>query len=67
MKKNIIILIILLVLLLISIVQAIQLNEIKSKIRESGMTIASASSSSSSSGISVPKNLKSLPKMVGGC
>lgn len=67
MRKNIIMLIILLVVLVVSVVQAVQLNELKSTVESKGTVTSSASSTTSSGEVSVPKNLGSLPSMVGGC
>ncbi len=77
MKTTTVISIILGVLLLISVVQAFQLNGLKEKVAEGQLSVSSSSaanktSSSSSSGDSrqtgeLPKSIKNLPAMVGGC
>ncbi len=68
MDKNIIIAIVLGILVLVSIVQAIQLNELKTKLSEGSLTLSKAgSATSTSSGAGVPSNIQDLPSMVGGC
>ena len=66
--KDIISVIVFGLLILISVVQALQLNEMKSKL--SNANIGSASTpiaASSSGGASLPSNIQNLPSMVGGC
>ncbi len=68
MDKNIIIAIVLGILVLVSLVQAFQLNELKTKLAEGSLTLGKASTSTStSSGGAVPSNIQDLPSMVGGC
>lgn len=76
MKQTAIVAIILGVLVLISVVQAFQLNSLKTKITEGGLSIKSAggstplAASSGDSGratASLPSNIQNLPQMVGGC
>ncbi len=75
MKKTKIITIILGILVFISLVQAVQLNDIKTKIADGDLKVGSSTttSSSGSSGSSskstgsVPKSIQNLPTMVGGC
>ncbi len=75
MNKNTIIAIVLGVLVLVSIVQAFQLNGLKTKL-SSGAVVSKGSVSTSSQNTasasgaptsSVPKSLENLPQMVGGC
>jgi hypothetical protein len=76
MKKTTIVALILGVLVVISAVQAIQLNGLKTTIKEGELSIGSASTTTipaSSPGdggkqvTSLPSNIKDLPQMVGGC
>ena len=74
MNKNIIIVVVLGVLILISIVQAVQLTGLKSKLATGGTKVSTASqntvaTSAGNTGgqVSVPKSLQNLPNMVGGC
>ena len=74
MKQATIVAIILGALVLISVVQAVQLNTMKDKITDGGLSVSSGSSSTptASSGgdktiKSVPKSIENLPTMVGGC
>lgn len=72
MKKTTIVTIILGILILVSLVQAVQLNDIKTKIKDgdfnvgASTTTPSSESNSGSTG-SVPRNIENLPEMVGGC
>ena len=67
--------IVLVVLVLISLVQAFQLNGLKAKLDDAGLSLGKASSTvavasnggGSGGGISTPSSLDSLPQMVGGC
>ncbi len=76
MKTTTIVAIILGVLVLISVVQAFQLNGLKTKVAEgqlsvgssdSKTTVATSSGSSGKSTASLPSSVKNLPQMVGGC
>lgn len=74
MNKNFVITIVLAILVLISLVQALQLNSLKSQLAEGGFSIGTAStktpvasSSGSGGGDSLPSSLDNLPTMVGGC
>lgn len=75
MKPTTIVAIILGVLIIISVVQAFQLNGLKTKMEEGKLSIGSSSSktSATSSGDSnqktstLPSSVKDLPQMVGGC
>jgi regulatory protein YycH of two-component signal transduction system YycFG len=72
MNKNTIIVVVLAVLVLISAVQAIQLNQLKTKIASGDIVTAAplttqTTSTDSSSKASLPRNLNNLPRMVGGC
>lgn len=76
MKTTTIVALILGILVLISVVQAFQLNGLKSKVIEGQLsvgssstktTVAASSGSSSKSTASLPASVKNLPKMVGGC
>ncbi len=76
MKQRIFVAIILGLLVLISVVQAFQLNSLKTKIADGQMSIGSSSSKTTplaSSGDSgkktaeLPSSIKNLPAMVGGC
>lgn len=74
MKKTTIVTIILGVLVLISVVQAFQLNGLKTNLEEGQVSISSSGSSApvSSGGTSggtgsLPSSIKDLPTMVGGC
>lgn len=73
MKTTTIVAIILGILLLVSLVQAVQLNNLKDKMEEGELSIGSKSASSSSSGSSTrkaaspPPSIQNLPQMVGGC
>lgn len=64
-KANLIIAVVLAVLLLLSVVQAFQINSIKTKIASG--TFKVASSGGTSSGGNLPSGLQNLPNMVGGC
>ena len=67
LKKNTMT-IVLFVLVVVSVVQAVQLNSLKSKF--DGDTLIETKQSSESTnneGVSVPKNIENLPQMVGGC
>ena len=75
MKTTTIVAVILGVLVLVSLVQAIQLNSLKTKMADSQLSVKSSSSSTpvASSGDSskktaaLPSSVKNLPQMVGGC
>jgi len=79
MKATTIVAVILGILVLISVVQAFQLNSLKTKIKEGQLSVGSSSSkttplaSSGGSGkpagspASLPSSVKDLPQMVGGC
>jgi len=75
MKTTKIVAIVLGVLVIISMVQAFQLNGLKTKVAEGGLSVKSSSGSTTtaSSGgdakttASLPSSVKNLPKMVGGC
>jgi len=75
MKTTTIVAIILGVLVLISVVQAFQLNSLKTKVAGGQLSIKSSSSATpvASSGDSskktaaLPSSIKNLPQMVGGC
>ncbi len=74
LDKNAIVIGVLVILILFTIIQAFQLNGIKSDIKNSdigGTSKAGVSSTASKSGSSssggVPTNLQNLPGMVGGC
>ncbi len=77
MKKTTIAAVILGVLVVISLVQAFQLNNLKTSVAEGDVSVSSASSStptaaSTGTGDSgrtseLPSSIKDLPKMVGGC
>lgn len=75
MKQTTIVAIVLGVLVLISVVQAFQLNSMKTKVSEGQLSIGSSSSKTpvASSGdtgkttASLPSSIKDLPTMVGGC
>lgn len=66
MNKNIIIAIVLGVLVLISVVQIVQMAELKSNIA-SGIAIASAASTPSQGAGQIQGIPQSTPTMVGGC
>jgi hypothetical protein len=71
MKKDTVMAIVLGVLLLVSVIQAVQLNTLKSNLQD-GVSIKSTSTpaqsgASESGGLTVPASLDSLPTMVGGC
>ena len=73
MNKNWIFAIVLGVLVIVSLVQAVQLNSLKTSLSEGKITTGSASAgtslgSSTSTGASSSANsLSSLPQQVGGC
>ena len=75
MKSTTVVALILGVLVLISVVQAFQLNSLKSKVSEGQLSVGSSSvstpvASSGDSGkkaASLPSSIKDLPQMVGGC
>jgi|TARA_B100001971_G_C18068884_1_gene471989 hypothetical protein len=71
MHKNFVITIVLAVLVVISVVQAIQLNGLKTTLAESDLSVGTknvkVSTGSSGSSGSLPTNIQSLPTMVGGC
>ena len=64
MNRNMIIVVVLVLLVGITILEAVQLNALKSKISEGKISTASAPSTSSGS---VPSSVDNLPNMVGGC
>lgn len=66
MDKNIIIAIVLGVLLLVSVVQAFELNTIKTKLSSGTVTTSTASTTSTSTASSAPA-ASSSGGMVGGC
>lgn len=74
MKKTTIVAIILGVLVLISLVQAFQLNGLKTKLAE-GKVVSSAGSATSTASAGgsagktspLPSSVQNLPQMVGGC
>ena len=71
MNKTTILTIILMVLVVVSAVQAFQLTSLKAKIESNELSTKTKSSTpavqSSGGGITTPKSLDNLPKMVGGC
>ncbi len=76
MKTTTIVAVILGILVLISVVQAFQLNSLKSKVEDgqlsvgsssSKTTVATSSGDSSKKTASLPTSIKNLPTMVGGC
>lgn len=69
MNKNLLIMIVLAVLVLVSAVQAVQLNDLRTKIAsgEIKTTGAATANTPSSGAASVPSNIQNLPSMVGGC
>ena len=75
MKQATLVAIILGMLVLISVVQAFQLNGLKTKVAEgqlsvkssSGATPVASSGDSSKRTAALPSSIKNLPKMVGGC
>jgi hypothetical protein len=74
MEQKTIVALVLGVLVLVSLVQAVQLYGLKSKLSESGFqtnTVSAASPVATSGGErtvnSVPSSVKDLPSMVGGC
>ncbi len=67
MNKDMIIAIVLGILVVISVVQAIQLNNLKDNIATGGVATVSANSPVQGSGAGLPSNLQNLPEMVGGC
>lgn len=76
MKTTTIVAVILGVLVVISVVQAFQLNSLKTKIGEGQLSIGSStgrtsvatpSGDGSRSTGSLPSNIQNLPQMVGGC
>ncbi|MFQ5474460.1 MAG: hypothetical protein ACE5DM_01360 [Candidatus Nanoarchaeia archaeon] len=74
MKKTTVVAIILGVLVLISVVQAVQLSSLKTKLAEGEQTSVGTASSPApvaSSGAqrsaALPSSVKNLPQMVGGC
>lgn len=71
MKKDTVMAIVLGVLLLVSMIQAVQLNTLKTNL-EDGVSLKPSSSSSQTGAseggaLNVPASLDSLPTMVGGC
>lgn len=66
MDKNIIIAIVLGVLLLVSVVQAFELNTIKTKLSSGTAAVSGATAASSSAAASAPA-ASSSSGMVGGC
>jgi hypothetical protein len=72
MKKDTVMAIVLGVLLLVSVIQAVQLNTLKTSLNEGGVSVKTDSTTAQSgagsgSGVSVPSSLDNLPTMVGGC
>ena len=68
MNKNLLIMIVLAVLVLVSAVQAVQLNDLRTKIASGEIKTTGAATSTGSSGAaSVPSSIQNLPSMVGGC
>ena len=75
MNKSTIIAIILGLLVLVSVVQAVQLSSIKSKLVDGGKLISQssgtlttvASGSTGKKTSDLPASVKELPQMVGGC
>ena len=72
MKKTTIIAVILGVLVLISVVQAFQLNGLKTKIADGQTALTSNTKPAGTQANvrttgSVPKSVQNLPQMVGGC
>jgi hypothetical protein len=73
MNKNTIMTIVMLVLVLVSVVQAFQLNTLKTDIADAeGISISTGSgpapvSGGGASGGSLPSSLDQLDNMVGGC
>lgn len=74
-SRNFLIVSALVLLLIVGVVQALQLNRIKTNVdiidvsasTLAGKTSSSTTTSSSSSSGSVPTNIQNLPGMVGGC
>ncbi|MCK4967993.1 MAG: hypothetical protein KAS12_02965 [Candidatus Aenigmarchaeota archaeon] len=74
MEKDTMIAILLGILVLVSVVQAVELTNLKTGIEEGKITLGAKSAatttsttSSGGSGAVVPSNLQNLPDMVGGC
>jgi len=77
MKSATIVAIVLGVLVVLSMVQAVQLNSLKSKVANEELSIgastttqaksASAPASGGSGGGALPSSIQNLPTMVGGC
>lgn len=75
MKKTTLVAIILGVLVILSAVQVVQLNGLKTKVKEGGVSVQTAGSTTpvASSGdtgkttSALPSSIKDLPQMVGGC
>ena len=76
MKTTTIVAVILGVLLLISVLQAFQLNSLRTKVIDNGLSVgssagsvpvASAPAQSGRTTSPVPSNIQNLPQMVGGC
>ena len=66
MDKELIITIVLAVLVVISVVQAVEINSLKTSISTGGIATVSANAPSAGSA-AVPSNIQNLPEMVGGC
>ena len=72
MNKNIIVAIVLGLLVLIAVVQAFQLNTLKTKLGSGELSIGAKSTgvtplSTGGGGGALPSNIQNLPTMVGGC
>jgi hypothetical protein len=70
MKSTTIVAVILGILLIVAGVQAYQLSELKTTLKEDGLKVSSGGGSSGSTSQRadpVPASIKDLPTMVGGC
>ena len=67
MDKELIITIVLAVLVVISVVQAVEINSLKTSISTGNIATVSANTPSSSGSAAAPSNIQNLPEMVGGC
>lgn len=69
MNKSVIMAVVLGLLVLIAVVQAFQLNTLKTKLSTGDLSIGAKSSGVAplSSGGGLPNNIQNLPSMVGGC
>lgn len=64
---NVIMVAILIILIFTSVIQAVELSDLKGKVLAGEVQAATTGSSSSSGSSSTPANLQDLPAMVGGC